>query len=131
MHLLAQPALGADAEAVAHDQHPDQQRRINGGAARVAVVRGEVPVQLAKVQELIDPAEQMVRWNVVFQVEGVEQRHLADFLTSHHRVNFRSIDGTPVNQHQPADSTEFFNGIGQKRTSPNTGIKPTREAGSA
>jgi len=41
---------------------------------------------------------------------------LADFLTSHHRVNFRSIDGTSVNQHQPADSTEFFNGIGQKRT---------------
>ena len=116
MHLLAQPALGADAEAVAHDQHPDQQRRINGGAARVAVVRGEVPVQLAKVQELIDPAEQMVRWNVVFQVESVEQRRLADFLTSHHRVDFRSIDGTSVNQHQPADSTEFFNGIDPKRT---------------
>jgi len=75
-----------------------------------------VPVQLAKVQELIDPAEQMVRWNVVFQVESVEQRRLADFLTSHHRVDFRSIDGTSVNQHQPADSTEFFNGIDPKRT---------------
>ncbi|WP_454259082.1 hypothetical protein [Pseudoxanthomonas mexicana] len=51
-------------------------------------------MQLAEVQELIDPAEQMVRWNVVFQVENVEQRRSADFLTSHHRVDFRSIDGT-------------------------------------
>ncbi len=66
-----------------------------------------MPVQLAQVQELVDAAEQMVRWNVVFQVEGVEQRRLADFLTSHHRVNFRSIDGMSVNQHQVTDSTEF------------------------
>lgn len=107
MHFFAQPALGTDAAAVAHDQHPDQQCGVDRGAASVAVVRGEMPVQLAQVQELVDAAEQMVRWNVVFQVEGVEQRRLADFLTSHHRVNFRSIDGMSVNQHQVTDSTEF------------------------
>ena len=90
----------------------DQQRRIDRRPARVAVVRGEVPVQLAKVQELIDAAEQMVRWNVLFQVEGIEQRRLADFLTSHHRVDFRSINGTSVDQLQMTNSTEFFNGIG-------------------
>ena len=55
----------------------------------------------------------MVRWDVLVQVEGVEQWRLAGFLTSHHRVDFRSIDGTSVNQHQMTNSTEFFNGIGQ------------------
>lgn len=82
----------------------------------MAVVRREVRVQLAQIQELINATEQMVRWNVIFQVEGVEQRRLPGFLTSHHRVDFRSIDGTSVNQHQMTNSTEFFNGIGQKRT---------------
>lgn len=55
----------------------------------MAVVRREMPVQLAQVQELVNAAEQMVCWNVVLQVEGVEQRRLPDFLTSHHRVDFR------------------------------------------
>ncbi|WP_213603448.1 hypothetical protein, partial [Pseudoxanthomonas japonensis] len=43
-----------------------------------------------------------------------EQRRLASFLTSHHRVDFRSIDGTSVDQLQMTDSTEFFNGIGRE-----------------
>ncbi len=63
MHFLAQPTLRADADS--QRWRPNRQHRINGGAAGVAVVRGEVPVQLAEVQELIDPAEQMV-----FQVES-------------------------------------------------------------
>ncbi|ALN90168.1 hypothetical protein LG3211_1192 [Lysobacter gummosus] len=79
-------------------------------------MRSEVPMQFAQVQELINAAEQMVRWNVIFKVEGIEQRHLAGFLASHHRVDFRSIDGTSVNQHQMTDSTEFFNGIDPERT---------------
>jgi hypothetical protein len=47
-------------------QHADQQRRIDGGAPGVAVMRGEMPVQLAQIQELVNAAEQMVRWNVLF-----------------------------------------------------------------
>jgi len=31
VNLLAQPALRADAEAVAHDQHPDHQLRVDQG----------------------------------------------------------------------------------------------------
>ena len=54
--------------------------------------------------------------DVVFEVEGVEQGRLPGFLTSHHRCDFRWIDGKSVDQLQPVDSTEFFNGIGQERT---------------
>ena len=57
MDLVAEPALGADAEAVTDDQHPDQQGRINRGAPGVAVVRGQVLVQLTQVQELVYAAE--------------------------------------------------------------------------
>jgi hypothetical protein len=63
-----------------------------------------------------DAAKQMVRRNVLFQVEGVEQWGLPGFLTSHHRVDFHLIDGKPVNQLQMTDTTGFFNGIDLKRT---------------
>src|SRR6187455_3633346 len=42
LNLLAQPALGADTEAVADDQHPDHQLRIDRRAPRVAVERSEM-----------------------------------------------------------------------------------------
>ena len=58
------------------------------------------------------PAQFCVEINI-FQIEGVEQRRLAGFLTSHHRDDFRSIDGTSVNQHRMINSTEFFNKIGR------------------
>ena len=42
MNLLAQPPLGADAEAVADDQHPDHQLGINRGPADLAVEGAQV-----------------------------------------------------------------------------------------
>ena len=42
MNLLAQSTLGADAVAVAHQQHPDHQLRVDRGAADVAVIRRQV-----------------------------------------------------------------------------------------
>ena len=65
-----------------------------GVAPRMAVVRGEVPVQFAQVQELVDAAEQMLRRDVNFQAEGVEQRRLTGFLTRNHRDDVRLIEGT-------------------------------------
>jgi hypothetical protein len=37
MHLITQPPLRPDAEAIANQEHPDQQFRINRGAAGIAV----------------------------------------------------------------------------------------------
>lgn len=61
MCFLAQPALGADAAAVIHNQHPDQESRIGGRTAGVAVARREMLVQLTQIQELVDTAKQRVR----------------------------------------------------------------------
>jgi hypothetical protein len=52
--FLAEPAFRPDAEAVADDQHPNQQLRINRGSARMAVERGKVLVQLTQIEKLID-----------------------------------------------------------------------------
>lgn len=58
MYLVTEPALGADAEAVANDQHPDHQLRVNRGTARVAVERSEMLAQLAEIKEMIDASQQ-------------------------------------------------------------------------
>jgi hypothetical protein len=88
----------------------------DGRPAGVAVVRSKVLVQFAQVEKPINPAEHVARWDVVFEVEGVEERRLSGVLTSHHRCGFRWIDGNSVDHLQMIDSTEFFNGIDPKRT---------------
>ena len=42
MNLLAQAALGADAKAVANEEHPDHQFRIDGGPSHRAVERAQM-----------------------------------------------------------------------------------------
>jgi len=93
MHFFAQPALGADARAVAHDQHADQQLWINRRPPGMAVVRRQVLVQFAQIKELVDSTQQMVGGDVVFQVERIEKWRLPNLLKTHHRDKFRSIDG--------------------------------------
>ena len=73
----------------------------------MAVVRCQMLVQFAQVQELVDATEKMVRRNVLFEVEGIEQRHSAGFLTSHRRVKSRFIDGKSVSQLQITEFNEF------------------------
>ena len=59
----------------------------------MSVVGSEVLVQFAQIEELVDPAQQVVGWNVVFQVERVEQRRLPGLLTTHHRENSTRLMG--------------------------------------
>ena len=77
-YLLAQPAFGADAVAVANDEHPDHQLGINRRPADVAIVGLELLVQVAKRRrdEHVDPAQQMVLRNAVFETELVKQTPL-------------------------------------------------------
>lgn len=47
VHLLAQPPLRPDPEAVADDEHPDHELWVDRGAPGMAVERREVLAQLA------------------------------------------------------------------------------------
>src|SRR5450755_72743 len=84
LNLLAQTALGADAKAVADDQHPDHQLRVDRRASRVAVERCEMAAQLAKLEEAIDATQQVAARNVIVEVEGVEESVLAATSVTHH-----------------------------------------------
>ena len=57
MDLLAQPPLRADAEAVAHDQHPDQQLRIDRRPPGLAVEWRQVCSNPVEVHETVDCPE--------------------------------------------------------------------------
>jgi hypothetical protein len=52
--LLAKPSLRADAEAVANEQHPDHQLRIDRGPARRAVERRQARADVPEVDEQVD-----------------------------------------------------------------------------
>ena len=58
--LVAQPPFGANAEAVADNEHPDHQLRIDRRATRLAAVRLQMRSNLRKVDEPVDPAKQVI-----------------------------------------------------------------------
>jgi hypothetical protein len=52
--LFAQPPLGADPKAITDDQHPDHQFRIDRWATNRTVKGGQLPPQIAKLDEPVD-----------------------------------------------------------------------------
>jgi hypothetical protein len=71
LNLLAQPPLEADAVAVANDQHPDQELRIDRRSTDVAIERCQLLAQVSQHLHYnrIDPAQEMARRNAPFEVE--------------------------------------------------------------
>ena len=67
MHFLAQPALRANPEAVAHEQHPDHQFRVNRGPPDLAIEGPQVSAHAREVHEPINRAQQMIDWNMPFE----------------------------------------------------------------
>jgi hypothetical protein len=82
--LVAEPTLRADAEAIADDQHPDHQLRVDRRSAGRAVVRRQQPPDVGKVDEAVDPPQQMVFRHVILDREAVEERTLRHLLRPHH-----------------------------------------------
>ena len=69
MDLFAQSALGTNAKAVTDDQHPHHQLRIDRRPPGMAVERCEVMPQLAEVKATINPPQQVIRRNVIVELE--------------------------------------------------------------
>jgi len=102
VHLLAQPPLRSDTEAVTDDQHPDHQFGIDRGTPGVAVIRREVLPQVAQIKDAVDASQQMVGGNVGLETEGVKQLLLRRPLLSHHRGVTLSLV-VPCLQTRPSD----------------------------
>src|SRR3990170_6345788 len=89
LNFLGEPALGADAIAVAHDEHTDHEFRIDRGASDVAVVGLEFLVKVGQCSrhKHVDPSQKMVVWNAIIEAELIEQLSLIPSpATHHHRV---------------------------------------------
>jgi hypothetical protein len=84
MHLLAEPSLGPDTEAVADDQHSDHQLRIDRRPACRAVMGRQLLPHTIEVKQTIDPAQKMVGRDVILKTEIVEETALIRRLTTHH-----------------------------------------------
>jgi hypothetical protein len=115
MDFLAQAPLGADAKAITDDQHPDHQFGIDRWATHRAVEGGQLPPQLAKLDEPVDGPQEMVSGNMSFERELIEQSSLFDLPMSHH--DSQSCLSQRLNHRTSRVATEdFFNKIGQERT---------------
>ena len=86
MHLLAQPTLGADAERIAHDEHPDHQFGIDRWAPRLAIIRPQMLANAAKVNGPVNRAQQVILRHMALEAEAVKQRLLHHCLLAHHRL---------------------------------------------
>ena len=91
LDFLGEPALGADAIAVADDEHPDHELRIDRGAADVAVMRLQFHVEVRKRSRRndVDPSQKVVLRDAVFEAELVEQLGLITLSPTHHRRALR------------------------------------------
>src|SRR6202040_4150261 len=67
--LFAQSPLGANAEAITHDQHPYHQLRINRRPPGLAVKRRKVAAQFVKIEATINPTQQVIGRNVIVEIE--------------------------------------------------------------
>jgi hypothetical protein len=51
----------------------------------VTVERLEVAPQLTEIEKAVNPAQQVIRWNVLIEVERVEESVLIAALCTHHQ----------------------------------------------
>ena len=84
VHLLAQPPLGADAQAVADQQHADHQLGIDRRTADRAVEVPQVLANALQIDEPVDGPEQVILRHVPLQRELVEERALICPPLAHH-----------------------------------------------
>jgi hypothetical protein len=114
--FVTEAPFRSDTEAIADQEHPDHQLRIDRGPPDVAVERRQLPPQVLKVDEPIDRPQEMVGWDVPFKRELIEQRSLLDLPMPHHDLQSCQLDR--LNHRYPCVATaDFFNEIGQLETS--------------
>src|SRR5260221_12873935 len=104
--------------ASADYEHSDHQLRVDRGSADVAVERRQL---LAKVSQhprhdWVDAAQEMIRGNVFFEVEKIEQLALINRLTTHHDLR-PSLKSFRRRNHDSPIFTRTFNSIGQTENS--------------
>ena len=74
MHLLNQPALGADPLQVTDHEHANHEFGIDRGPPDAAVVPGHALAHEAEIQQPVDLPQRVVGWDMILEAKDVEQR---------------------------------------------------------
>jgi hypothetical protein len=118
MDLFAKPPFGADAHAVADNQHAHHQLGVDRGSPHLAVERLQRLAKIFEVEVAVDAPEHVIEGDVLVEAEIIEQPSRRP-LTSHHRrfscriSRIQTITPPPWRQ-CPID---FFNDIRQEQSS--------------
>src|ERR1700729_1835542 len=86
--LVAQPPFGANAEAVADNEHPDHQLRINRGSSNPTVKRLQSLTETLELEMPVNAAQQMIARDMIVEAEVVKQLSRRR-LNAHHRYPSR------------------------------------------
>ena len=84
MDLFAKPPFGADAHAVADDQHAHHQLGVDRGPTYAAVERLQRSAEIGEVQVAVDAHEQVIGRDVLVEAEIIKQPRRR-LLNPHHR----------------------------------------------
>jgi hypothetical protein len=87
----------------------------------MAVKPEQVLAQLAEIEEALDAAQEVIGWDVVFEIEGIEQLLLCAARSPHHRIRlpwkasgqhnyFRRVFVLVFQQNRPEADTRLVNG---------------------
>ena len=111
MHLLAQPPLGTDAHAVAHDKHRHHQLWIDRRPSDGAVEGLQFRANTLKIEEPVDATQKAIGGDVIVEPELIEQLRRFDLHPHHRRVSpqphcrtesrLRRPINRRLNQHNP------------------------------
>jgi hypothetical protein len=118
LNFLGEPALRADAVAVAHDEHTDHELRIDRGTPDLAVVGLQLLVEVGQSSrhDQVYPAQKMTLRNAIIEAELIEQLTLVPPLPPHHRRI--PVANLPQQTESPfgASLNAFIDSIDPKRT---------------
>lgn len=70
----------------------------------------------AKVQNRVDPAQEMIGWNHILEIELIEKPLLSTNWLTHHRCNPPVQASKAKNHSEPSRSKDFFNTRGYTRS---------------
>jgi hypothetical protein len=71
-----------------------------------------LPAQPAQVQSGVDPAQQMIPRNHVFEIEFIKKTVLPTYRLTHHRPEPPAKTSMTRNHDNPSPSKDFFNTLG-------------------
>ena len=89
VNLLTQPLFGTNAVAVADQQNPHEQFRINRRPAGRAVEWCKFTPNTRQIDEPVDRPQKMRGRHMPLELELVEQSRLVSLLRTHHRFSLR------------------------------------------